>query len=376
MSLKRRGKEGIWWVRFTAPSGKRICQSAKTTDRRQAEEYEARLKTQLWRVHQLGDKPRYTWEQAVVRWLHEQRDKTTVQGDVYNLRRLDRHLRGLHLDEISRPLIDSITESRIKDGVTNATVNRMLQVLRALLRRAHRDWEWVDRIPAVRLLRENNRRVRWLTYEEAARLLSELQPHMRAVAAFSLATGLRESNVTGLAWSQIDMDRRHAWIHPDQAKARKAISVPLNVDAMTVLCQERGKHPVRVFTYKDRPIKKVGTKSWRRALDRAGIRAFDDGLPVGHERKQYPTKRLDEYKYTDFRWHDLRHTWASWHVQAGTPLHALQELGGWAGPEMVQRYAHLSADHLAGYAENAGKQGESGANVVSLFPGTKKAASS
>jgi len=57
---------------------------------------------------------------------------------------------------------------------------------------------------------------------------------------------------------------------------------------MTVLCQERGKHPVRVFTYKDRPIKKVGTKSWRRALDRAGIRAFDDGLPVGDERKRYP----------------------------------------------------------------------------------------
>ena len=187
MSLKRRGKEGTWWVRFTAPSGKRICQSAKTTDRRQAEEYEARLKTQLWRVHQLGDKPRYTWEQAVVRWLHEQRDKTTVQSDVYNLRLLDRHMRGLHLDEISRPLIDSITESRIKDGVTNATVNRMLQVLRALLRRAHRDWEWVDRIPAVRLLRENNRRVRWLTHEEAARLLSELQPHMRVIAAFSLA---------------------------------------------------------------------------------------------------------------------------------------------------------------------------------------------
>ena len=53
----------------------------------------------------------------------------------------------------------------------------------------------------------------------------------------------------------------------------------------------------------------------------------------------------------DFRWHDLRHTWASWHVQAGTPLFALQEMGGWETAEMVRRYAHLAADHLVPYAE-------------------------
>ncbi len=53
----------------------------------------------------------------------------------------------------------------------------------------------------------------------------------------------------------------------------------------------------------------------------------------------------------DFRWHDLRHTWASWHVQSGTPLFALQELGGWESSDMVRRYAHLSADHLTPYAD-------------------------
>jgi len=63
----------------------------------------------------------------------------------------------------------------------------------------------------------------------------------------------------------------------------------------------------------------------------------------------------------DFRWHDLRHTWASWHVpsafapaipnQAGTPLFALQEMGGWSSAEMVRRYAHLAADHLSPHAE-------------------------
>ena len=69
----------------------------------------------------------------------------------------------------------------------------------------------------------------------------------------------------------------------------------------------------------------VGTKAWRAAVARAGIE--------------------------DFRWHDLRHTWASWHVQHGTPLYALQELGGWSDTEMVRRYAHLSSDHLSDYAQ-------------------------
>ena len=77
----------------------------------------------------------------------------------------------------------------------------------------------------------------------------------------------------------------------------------------------------------------------------------DPSNPFVHRvrgRKQRPLKRAGIH---DFRWHDLRHTWASWHVQAGTPLHVLQDLGGWETAEMVRRYAHLSADHLAGYVD-------------------------
>ncbi|RLA22892.1 MAG: site-specific integrase, partial [Gammaproteobacteria bacterium] len=55
----------------------------------------------------------------------------------------------------------------------------------------------------------------------------------------------------------------------------------------------------------------------------------------------------------NFRWHDLRHTWASWHVQNGTPLNVLKDLGGWADIQMVLKYTHLSADHLAEYANNS-----------------------
>jgi hypothetical protein len=59
----------------------------------------------------------------------------------------------------------------------------------------------------------------------------------------------------------------------------------------------------------------------------------------------------------NFRWHDLRHTWASWHVQGGTPLFELQELAGWETEKMVRRYAHLAAEHLAIYASNTESHG-------------------
>ncbi|MCY4641491.1 MAG: tyrosine-type recombinase/integrase [Gammaproteobacteria bacterium] len=62
--------------------------------------------------------------------------------------------------------------------------------------------------------------------------------------------------------------------------------------------------------------------------------------------------------------HDLRHTWASWHVQQGTPLQVLQELGGWSDYAMVLRYAHLSVEHLAEYADNLSQSHLTGTNLA------------
>jgi len=149
--------------------------------------------------------------------------------------------------------------------------------------------------------KESQRRIRFLTQQEAQRLLAELPEHLADMAAFLLATGLRASNVTGLQWSQVDLVRKLAWVHSDQAKSRKAIAVPLNAEALRLVSKQVGKHTTHVFSYKGTPIQRGSTKAWYTALKRAGIK--------------------------DFRWHDLRHTWASWHVQNGTPVYALQEMG-------------------------------------------------
>jgi integrase len=63
------------------------------------------------------------------------------------------------------------------------------------------------------------------------------------MAAFSLATGLRAANVTGLQWSQVDEERKLCWVHPDQAKARKAIAVPLNGEALAIVRKQKGDSP-------------------------------------------------------------------------------------------------------------------------------------
>lgn len=267
-----------------------------------------------------------TWCDAVDRWLAEKADKASLHSDKCIFRWLEPFLSGYDINDINRSVVDAITKKKRATGVKNGTVNRTLALLRSVLIRACVDWEWVDAIPKVRLLKEPDRRVRYLTHAEASALLNELPEHLSHMVAFSLATGLRKGNVIGLCWSQVDLVRRVAWIHPDQSKTRKAIVVPLNDDAMRVLTLQRGRHAVRVFTYNSEPVIAATTAAWYKALKRCGI--------------------------DDFRWHDLRHTWASWHVQRGTPLHVLQELGGWQSAQMVRRYAHFSAGHLAVHAAN------------------------
>lgn len=257
--------------------------------------------------------------------LKEKDYKVTHDKDIRILKWLDEYLGGLTLSKISREVIDNIADIK-SEQTSKSNANRTLALIRAILRRARDDWEWIEHIPKVRLYTVRNKRLNWLTRKQAHALINALPEHMKTIVRFALATGLRRTNVTHLQWSQVDMDRSMAWIHADQSKTRKAIAVPLNVDALNVLHEQVGKHDDWVFPYNGKPVYQTSTKAWRKALEKTGLEGF--------------------------RFHDLRHTWASWHVQAGTPLNALQELGGWSSADMVRRYAHLGAEHLASYADN------------------------
>ena len=289
----------------------------------QAQELHDRLKAEAWRTCKLGEQVKRTWDEAALRWLRETGQKASHLQDAKQTLWLQQFFRGRDLSDITRDRIADVAE-RKREESSASTANRYLAMIRAILRRACLEWEWIDRPPRIRLYPEPKRRVRWLTPEQAQRLMTELPKHLAEMARFSLATGLRQRNVVGLEWSQVDIGRRSAWIHADQAKGKRSIPVALNDTALAVLNRQAGKHPRRVFTYAGRPIQQVGTKAWRAALKRAEIE--------------------------DFRWHDLRHNWASWLTQNGVPLNALQEMGAWQSAEMVRRYAHLGSEHIARHA--------------------------
>jgi integrase len=259
MSLRRRGS--VWWVGFASPSGQRIRQSTGTANRALAQELHEKLNAEAWRIAKLGERPRRIWNNAVVRWLKEASHKTPIDTDKMHLRWLDAYLGGKYLDAITRTWVDHILNSRLAEGVSNATVKRTLEVLRAILRKCVHDWEWLNRAPRVRMLKEPTRRIRFLTQEEARQLLAALPEHLSEMAVFSLSTGLRRSNVTGLQWTQVDLVRRLAWVHPDQAKARKAIAVPLNAEAVVIVRKQTAKHPTHVFSYQGNPIRQGNTKA-------------------------------------------------------------------------------------------------------------------
>lgn len=274
----------------------------------------------MWEQERLGLKPKRFWKEAVVRWLTETSDKVTHQEDKRKLVWIHDYLGELSLDQITQEAIDRLRCAKLKEA-SKATTNRYLALVRSILIRARDEWEWIDKAPKIRLFKESNSRERSLTQDQVRRLMQELPLHQRETVMFALTTGLRQRNVLDLEWSQVNLELRHAWVQATKSKNRRPIAVPLNDTAIKVLERQIGKHPTHVFTYRGKPIKAANTKAWQAALKRAGI--------------------------TDFRWHDLRHTWATWQRQAGTPTHELQRLGGWLTGAMVERYAHLAPDHLA-----------------------------
>ena len=313
--LYKRGD--TWYADFTTASGKRIRRTLGTTDRQAAEELHDKLKYQQWRIDRIGEKPKRTWDEACVRWLNEKGAKKSIQDDKNRMRNLP-ELRGMYLDDITRDFVQQIIA---KKTCSDATKNRYTALIRAILNRAMREWEWIDNIPYFSMYAEPKRRIRWLTPDEAKRLIAAAPPYMAQMIKFSLATGLRQRNVLTLKWQQVDLDRRVAWYYGDEMKSGRALGVSLNDIAMQVLEEQGGKHETFVFTdHKGEPCRYLQCKYWRKVLQKAGIE--------------------------NFRWHDLRHTWASWLIQRGVPLAALQEMGGWETPSMVQRYAHLAPEHL------------------------------
>ncbi len=333
MSLYRRADTPHYWCRFRI-KGREVRLSTGTANREQAEEFETSARSAAWRQAKLGERPPYPWSAARKRWLSETQKRTKAKDEAI-LRWLDEHLEGADVQGITREVIEELRALKAEEQ-SQATADRYMALLRAILRKCVHDWGVLDSAPKVPMFRPKAAEPRFLTRAEFDRLIKELPQHLKLAARFAVLTGLRMRSMLSLEWSRVDLKAKRAWVPGEQMKAGRTHGIPLSTSSMEVLKELRKLSPdsEHVFTWKGEPVDDYNGHTFKDAVKRAGLNPL--------------------------RWHDLRHTWASWAVQNGVTLHELMQLGGWASYQMVLRYAHLAPDHLATAAEKVAAPGRIG----------------
>lgn len=236
---------------------------------------------------------------------------------------------GLLLRQLSAERIAGYEEQRIQK-VSTWTVRNELTVLRHLLRLAHRKWNYLDRVPDIELLKAPRGRTRFLDQGEIHRLFEACthskNKHLPAIVMLAIHTGMRKSEIMGLKWERISLDKDlgfSARVTLYDTKNGEPRGVPLNTDAIAAL-----------IALEPNPDKRNGSV-FKRA----------NGEDWGQIRTAFE-KAVERAGIADFRFHDLRHTAASHLAMRGRPMKEIQEVLGHKSFSMTLRYAHLSPTHL------------------------------
>jgi integrase len=340
MNIYKRGK--IWWGSWTV-NGKRERISSGTEVEAQARAYLTKKQAESFQLRRLSEKPRRTWSEATERYLAEHSSLRTIdayrgQSEWWTNQLETKKVN--YLDEITPDIVAAIRDkeyARPKERGggrrSPADINRKLAYLRAVFNAAYREYRWFgvgEEPPLFRQLKGERQRQRYLEPHEVLRLAEHLPNPINSMAIFAAATGLRQANVLYLRWDQVNVTKRTIILPSEIMKNGQPHSIPINDVAMAILRERLGKSADWVFTNATgQPIRGISSKVWAKAVAKAGL----EGL----------------------RWHDLRHTWASIARQRGLPPELIQELGGWKDPRMVQRYSHLSTDHLQEAANEIGQ---------------------
>jgi integrase len=217
-------------------------------------------------------------------------------------------------------------------GLSPATVNRYLSALSTAFSNAVREWHWISDNPLSRVSKkaEPRGRVRYLADDERAALLqrcrkSEYKP-LYLIVLFALTTGMRRGELLGLRWQDIDLERRVAVLHNTKNGDRRSVVI---VPEVVELLREHGK------------VRKLGSDQVFVSDGPSEVSLFDTAW----------YKALQEAKIRDFRFHDLRHTAASYLAMSGASVPELAAVLGHRTLQMVKRYAHLSDQHTGEVVE-------------------------
>jgi len=320
MPLYKRKDSPYWWC--SIGSDTRI--TTGTADREAAEEFERVLTQRKWRVEKLGDRAAVEWTEVAERWLNA--TAKPKKRDRELLKWLEPRIGNFSISDVADPdALEELRKDGIADGWSQSTVDRLMGTVSAVIR-SHA--MHLDRVPVIPMYRPGLDEPRFLTPAELDRLCSHLPMHLALAARFAVATLLRMRAMLKLEWKRIDLADGKAWVPRAHQKAARTFGLPLTSEAVRVLRGLRfinGPHAERVFLWQGRPIDDCNTKAFQDAVEAA--------------------------KLAPLRWHDLRHTGASWAVQSGVTLPELMLLGDWKDYRSVLRYAHLAPSQAAVAAE-------------------------
>jgi integrase len=264
------------------------------------------------------------------------------------------------LKEINAPRIaewrDELLKSKKRRGQGNlsaATVNRTLAALSSTLSFAVKELEWLERNPSQRIKkpREPAGRVRFLSEGELQALMKALRasihPDLLIAALLALTTGARKNEILKMRWSQIDFTRRTITLAHGETKNNQGRALPLSGEVVELLAKRskvRSINDDRVFP-PPKGRKELELRSpWKEALVKANIDVRIDsrkGRCKAAEEGNAPPKLT-----SDFRWHDLRHTAASYLTMEGVSAIEVARILGHKTLAMTLRYSHLSPERV------------------------------
>ena len=362
---KRSNRKGITWqIDYYDPEGKRVMKVfSKKAD---AEAYLGKVQAakREGRYHDVFDvkkETQFTFNDLAARYVENYQGQKCFSRlkyylvDEYRATFEDRRLSELsYLDLETYRNRRKATPTRAGKARTDATVNREISTLRHMLNKAV-EWGMLENNPFNKgsrlVLKENNHRLRFLTESEIEALLKACEdlktytPHLRPIVETALLTGMRREEMLSLQWEQI----RNGFIYLTETKSGKDRQIPINDRLAEVFREVRRGNQLKsayVFCGPDGKRFLEVKRSFASACKKAGIEAF--------------------------RFHDLRHTFASQLVMRGASLKAVQELLGHASLAMTMRYAHLSHEHLKD-SVNLLNNLPSGKQMVNIGPKVKEA---
>lgn len=244
--------------------------------------------------------------------------------------------------------VESLINKARKDKKSAATIRYILAIISQVWRKAEILGVVSGECPCrkIKKPRQDNRRMRFLTEEEAEILLDELairSKDMHDIALLSLYTGMRAGEIHGLRWGSVNFANDAIEIMDPKSKKNRIAFMTPEVKAMLVGRYDKQAKTQLVFPGKNGQRRREVSDTFDRVVNKLGLN--DSG-----EYTQNETGEMEPARITDARqrvvFHTLRHTYASWLVQKGVPLYTVAELMGHSTIDMTRRYSHLAPDSL------------------------------